>query len=134
MGTKERQDESRRDKRRGKTPRRTQADHLDWFNPEPDKDDKAWLDDNAGHFHEVLEDLSTGMTDADRITVRFDESAGRWLAVLVLGAPEERSSKVGVSVRAADVLGALAFLAYAHVHKYRGHYPDKTVSQDDRWG
>lgn len=108
--------------------------NLQWINPTPNEKDISWLESNGDGFVPLLFDFLDDIQENERLSVKRDTQSSRWLAILFTGDGDSRNSGQALSLRGATPADAVILLAYFHVFRFKGEYPNASVDDSGRWG
>ena len=134
MGTAKNEAQEKRDKVRSRRLAALAANTLSWFNPTPADSDKKWLDDNPDALGALVEEVLSGLSEEDSLTLKYDAKSSRFTASLFLRSQVQHNAVPVVAVRGKTAYAALVYLAYAHVKVYRRNYLVSVADESELWG
>lgn len=105
-----------------------------WNNPQPNSDDRAWLQDNEDGLVELCIALLDEIPDDGRLSIKLDGKSSRWLAILFVPSGGTGSELDALSVRGASSLDALCLLAYFHLVRFKGEWANIPDNDLGKWG
>lgn len=98
-----------------------------------DKDDLAWLENNAEGADSLILDLITESGDYGGLSCKFDEKSGKYLAILFGGSTPDFNSGFALTSRGSSPIDALYALAYKHIVKFRRGWSSFASSAGNRY-
>lgn len=108
---------------------------LQWLASSLDTRDKEWLLANRNHGVEYVGEFLETLDESFNLTVKHDDKAGRYNAVLVCTDKEHPAAGCAVSSRAKTAFDAVYSLAYLVLGKWDGDWWEQAGSDvDDPWG
>jgi len=105
-----------------------------WFNPTLNSGDIKWLEDRGDQFLSDCFNFLLSVREHERVTLKYDVSTSRWLAILFLQPLADGEQVHAMSCRGSTATDALGVLAYCINVKFADGWLDASSEPSGRFG